>query len=166
MIGALLVTGAVARRLTDRHVRDLWRRHVFRVIARVVLWLTIVLVAAFSLASDWTSMATFFGLLTAGVAVALQSVIMAALGYFVLVGRRGIRIGDRVQISGVTGDVTDIGWLQFRLREIDNETHTPTGGVVTFSNSFVFASPATGLSKFTREELKPAPLDVAKQANA
>jgi len=166
VIGALVVIGAIARRFTDRHVRDPGRRHVLRIIARVVLWLTIVLVAAFSLASDWTSMATFFGLLTAGVAVALQSVILSALGYFLLVGRHGIKIGDRVQISGVTGDVTDISWLQFRLREIDNETHKPTGGVVTFSNSFVFASPATGLSKFNREELKPAPLDAAKQTNA
>lgn len=74
-------------------------------------------------------------------------------GSSALVGRRGIKIGDRVQISRVTGDVTDIGWLQFRLREIDNETHQPTGRADTFSNSFVFASPATGLSKFNREDL-------------
>jgi small-conductance mechanosensitive channel len=61
-----------------------------------------------------------------------------------------------VQISGVTGDVTDIGWLQFRLREMDKETHQPTDRVVTFSNSFVFVSPATGLTKLNREDdLKP-----------
>jgi hypothetical protein len=161
VIGALVVIGAVARRLTDRYVRDPERRHVFRVIERVVLWFTIVLVVAFSFASEWTSLATFLGLLTAGVAVALQSVLLAALGYFLLVGRRGIKIGDRVQISGVTGDVTDIGWLQFRLREIDSETHQPTGRVATFSNSFVFVSPATGLIKLNREDLKPAQLGSA-----
>jgi Mechanosensitive ion channel, beta-domain len=116
-------------------------------------------------ASDWTSLATFFGLVTAGVAVALQSVILCAVGYFVLVGKRGIRLGDRVQISGVTGDVTDIGWLQFQVREIDPRTQQPTGNLVTFSNSFVLASPATGLSKFNREELKPAQLEVAAKAS-
>jgi len=158
VIGALLLIGAAARSLTDRHVRDAERRHVMRVIERVVPWVIIVLVAALSFTSDLTSLATFFGLLTAGVAIALQSVILSALGYFLLVGKRGIRVGDRVQISGVTGNVTDIGWLQFRLQEIDHETQQPTGHVVTFSNSFVFVSPATGLSSH-REDVKPAQLE-------
>jgi len=82
----------------------------------------------------------------------------------VLVGRRGIRIGDRVQISGVTGEVTDIGWLQFHVEEIDTQTQQPTGNVVRFSNSLVFAAPATGLSKFNREDLKPAQLEVPTTA--
>jgi small-conductance mechanosensitive channel len=77
------------------------------------------------------------------------------------VGRRGIRIGDRVQISSIAGDVADIGWLQFQLKEIDLRTQQPTGNVVTFSNSIVLASPSTGISKFNRDVLKPMPLQVA-----
>jgi hypothetical protein len=150
LIGALVMIGALVKRATRRHMHDTERRHIILVIQRVVLWFTIAVVAAFAFSSDLTSSATFFGLLVAGVAVALQSVIIAALGYFMLVGRRGIRIGDRVEISGVTGDVTDIGWLQFQLAEIDKGTQHPTGRVVTFSNSFVFLSPATGLSKVNR----------------
>ena len=164
LIGALVMIGAVVRRATRRHVHDADRRHIILVIQRVVLWFTIVVVAAFAFASDLTSSATFFGLLAAGVAVALQSVIIAALGYFLLVGRRGIRIGDRIEISGVTGDVTDIGWLQFQLREIDSGTQQPTGRVVTFSNSFVFLSPATGLSRVNRKDLKQGQLEVAVKA--
>lgn len=150
--------------LTDRHVGDAERRHVLRVILRVVIWFAIVLVLAFSFTSDLSTLATIFALVAAGVAVALQNVILAAVGYFLVVGRRGMKIGDRVQISGVTGDVTDIGWLQFQLREIDSGTRQPTGRVVTFSNSFVFVSPATGLSKFKREDLKPAELKAAAKA--
>src|SRR5208283_4814672 len=164
-IGSLVIIGAVVRRVTRRHMRDTERRHIALVIQRVALWSTIVAVAAFAFASDLTSLATFFGLLAAGVAVALQSVILSAVGYFVLVGKRGIRIGDRVQISGVTGDVTDIGWLQFQLKEIDARTQQPTGNVVTFSNSFVLASPATGLSKFRRNDLKSAKLEAAAKAS-
>ena len=164
VIGALVIIGAVVRRMTRRHMRDTDRRHIALVIQRVVLWSTIVGVVAFAFASDITSLATFFGLLAAGVAVALQSVILSAVGYFVLVGRRGIRIGDRVQISGVTGDVTDMGWLQFQLKEIDIRTQQPTGNVVTFSNSFVLASPATGLSKLKRNDLKSTQLEVAAKA--
>lgn len=69
-----------------------------------------------------------------------------------------------MQISDVTGDVADIGWLQFQLREIDNQTQQPTGRIVTFSNSFVFAAPATGLSKINRDDLKPAQLASAAKA--
>jgi Mechanosensitive ion channel len=154
VIGALVILGAVMRRLTRRNMRETDRRHVILVIQRLLVWAAIVLVAAFAFSSDLTSLATFFGLLAAGLAVALQYVIVAAIGYFVLVGKRGIRIGDRLEISGVAGDVTDIGWLQFQLREIDKGTRQPTGRVVNFSNSFVFLSPATALSKFNRDETK------------
>ena len=159
----LVLIGAIVRRLTRHHMRDTDRRHILLVIQRVVLWSGIVVVAAFAFASDLTSLATFFGLLAAGVAVALQSFILSAVGYFILVGRRGIRIGDRVQISGVTGEVTDIGWLQFQLKEIDIRTERPTGNVVTFSNSIVLASPSTGLSRFN-PALRPAQLQVAATA--
>ena len=163
-IGALVLIGAIVRRITRRHMRDTDRRHIVLVIQRVVLWCIILIVAAFAFASDLSSLATFFGLVAAGLAVALQSFILSGVGYFVLVGRRGIRIGDRVQISGVTGDVTDIGWLQFQLEEIDSRTQQPTGNVVTFSNSIVLASPATGLSRFNRDALKPMQLQVAVKA--
>ena len=78
-------------------------------------------------------------LLTAGLAVALQNVILASLGYLLLIGKRGIRLGDRVQISGVTGDVIYMGLLQFQLREFDAERQAITGRLATFSNSLVFS---------------------------
>jgi len=158
-IVALLLIGAVARSAIRRHVQDVDRRHVLLVIQRVVVWFTIVVVTAFSFATDLNSLATFFGLLTAGVAVALQSVIVSALGYFMLVGRHGIKLGDRVQILGMSGDVADIGWLQFQVREIDKKTQQPTGQVFTFPNSFVLSS--GGLGKFNREDVAPAQLEVA-----
>ncbi len=85
VIGALVIIGAVVRRVTRRYMRDTERRHIALVFQRVVLWSTIVAVAALAFASDLTSLATSCGLLAAGVAVALQSVILSAVGYFVLV---------------------------------------------------------------------------------
>ena len=165
VIGMLMMMAAVLHRLTQRHMRETDRRHVVLVIQRIVLWSTIFIIAAFAFASDLSSLVTFFGLLAAGVAVALQSFILSAVGYFVLVGRRGIRIGDRVQISGVSGEVTDIGWLQFQIKEIDARTEQPTGNVVTFSNSIVLASPSTGLSKSNRAEPTSSELEVATKAS-
>jgi len=161
LIALLVIMGAVVHSVTRGHMRDSERRHIVLVTQRVVVWATIFIIAAFAFASDITSLATFFGLLAAGLAVALQSFILSAVGYFVLVGRRGIRLGDRVQISGVTGEVIDIGWLQFQIKEIDNRTQQPTGSVVTFSNSIVLASPATGLSKFNRADLKLVQVELA-----
>lgn len=156
-IGALLLIAAAARKLTDRYVQELERHHVLRVAERVAPWIMIVLLVAFSFTSDLTSLATFFGLLTAGVAIALQNVIVSALGYFLLVGKRGIRTGDRVQISGIIGDVADIGWLQFQIREIDKQTQQSTGNVITFPNSLVLAS--GGVGKFNRKYLRSAQLE-------
>jgi hypothetical protein len=158
MIASLLVLAAVLRRVTDKHVRDANRRRLILVSQRVVIWSTALLVAVFAFAANLSSIVTFFGLLTAGVAVALQSVIVASLGYLVLVGKRGIRVGDRVQVSGTTGEVIDMGLLQFQLREFDTASQQLTDNVVTFSNSFIFVSPATGLFRLkpdTRNARQP-----------
>jgi Mechanosensitive ion channel len=163
VIASLAGIAAVLRRVTVRHVHDANRRRMILVVQRIVIWFAIILAAAFAFASDLSSLATFLGLLTAGVAVALQNVILAVLGYFLLVGKRGIRVGDRVQISGVTGDVIDIGLLQFQLREVDMRNQQPTGHVATFSNSFVFVAPATGLFKFIPENSNASRPEVVKQ---
>ncbi|HMK66661.1 MAG TPA: mechanosensitive ion channel domain-containing protein, partial [Thermodesulfobacteriota bacterium] len=91
---------------------------------------------------------TFAGLMTAGVAVAMQSVILSIAGYFFLIGKYGIRVGDRVQISGVTGEVVDIGLVRLHLLELDSDGRDAqvSGRVVAFANSVVF-QPTAGVFK-------------------
>jgi len=147
IVGLLFGMGEISRRLALRRIQDPNRRRVISMVYRLVTLFAIAVVALFSVASDLSSLATYFGLLTAGIAVALQNVILASLGYLVLMGKRGIRIGDRIQVSGITGDVIDMGMLQFQLREFDVEEERFTGHTATFSNSLVFVSPAIGLLK-------------------
>jgi small-conductance mechanosensitive channel len=66
------------------------------------------------------------------------------VGYFFLIGKYGIRIGDRVQVGTVTGEVVDIGLVRFHLMELSGgiADSEPTGRIVAFSNSVVFQ--ATG----------------------
>jgi small-conductance mechanosensitive channel len=153
----LLVLGAVLavviglaelwRRTIIRYVRDARRRYQFLLLRRIVLWFSIAIIIAFGFASELGSVATFAGLLTAGVAFALQSVILSVAGYFFLIGRFGIRVGDRVQIAGVSGEVVDIGLVRLHLMELGGEgAGTPSGRVVAFPNSIVFQSTA-GLFK-------------------
>src|SRR4029077_7757068 len=123
---------ALWRRAIFRYVRDTRRPYTMLLLRRIVLWVTIVLVIAFSFASELGSAATFAGLLTAGVAVALQNVILSVAGYFFLIGKFGVRVGDRVQIGGVTGEVVDIGLVRMHVMELGGigRDVQPTGRVV------------------------------------
>jgi len=81
---------------------------------------------------------TFLGLAGAGLTVALKDFIVSFLGWFVLMGKKGIRVGDWVEINGVTGEVVQIGPFHTVLLETGNWTDSghPTGRRVTFTNSF------------------------------
>jgi len=169
IVGLLFGMGEISRRLALGRSQDPNRRRVISMVHRLVTMFAIAVVALFSVASDLRSLATYFGLLTAGMAVALQNVILASLGYLVLMGKRGIRIGDRIQVSGITGDVINMGMLQFQLREFDVEGERFTGHVATFANSLVFVSPAIGLLRFNSapgRAANPAPSKNGTQRDA
>jgi len=81
---------------------------------------------------------TFLGLAGAGLTVALKDFIVGFVGWFVLMGKHGMRLGDWVEINGVTGEVVQIGPFHTVLLETGNWTDSghPTGRRVTFTNSF------------------------------
>jgi small-conductance mechanosensitive channel len=81
---------------------------------------------------------TMFALAGAGLTVALKDFLVAFVGWFVLMGRNGIRLGDWVEINGVSGEVVSLGMLHTVLLETGNWTDAghPTGRRVTFTNSF------------------------------
>jgi small-conductance mechanosensitive channel len=80
------------------------------------------------------------GFAAAGIALTLQNVILSLAGYFYVSGRYGIRVGDRVQISGISGDVIEIGLFKMTVMELNgaDSDHQPTGRVTVFPNSVVF----------------------------
>lgn len=145
VLAAVIILSQLWQRAVFRYVRDPRRRYQFLLLRRIILWCTIGITIAFALATEIGSIATFAGLITAGIAVALQNVILAIAGYFFLIGKYGVRVGDRIQISGVTGDVIDIGLIRLHLMEVGGtETdRQPTGRIVVFSNSVVFQPTAS-----------------------
>jgi small-conductance mechanosensitive channel len=84
------------------------------------------------------NLGTFLGLAGAGLTVALKDFIVGFLGWFVLMGKNGIRLGDWVEINGVTGEVVELGMFHTVLLETGNWTDSghPTGRRVTFTNSY------------------------------
>ena len=85
-----------------------------------------------------TQLATVLALAGAGLTVVLKDFIVGFLGWFVLMGKNGIQLGDWVEIEGVGGEVVEIGLLHTVLLETGNWTDAghPTGRRVSFVNSY------------------------------
>ncbi|HUO60703.1 MAG TPA: mechanosensitive ion channel domain-containing protein [Candidatus Acidoferrales bacterium] len=144
-IGAILLGSNLWQRATFRYVRDVRRRNQFTVLRRFTVMLTITMIVVLALVTEIGSIATFAGFFTAGLAISLQNVILSVVAYFFLIGKYGIRAGDRVQISGITGYVIDVGLVRLHLMEVDSAgaEEQPTGRIVVFSNSVVFQPTAS-----------------------
>jgi small-conductance mechanosensitive channel len=135
------------KRAVLHYIHDLRRRQLLLLLRRIAVWALVAVIVGFAFASELGSIVTFAGLITAGVAVAMQSVLVSIVGYFFLAGKYGIRVGDRVQIGDVTGEVIDLGLVRMYLMELGGHGMMgPTGRVVAFANSIVFQV-STGLFK-------------------
>jgi small-conductance mechanosensitive channel len=139
-LGVILVLSEIWRRITFRYISDPRRRRQFLVMRRVVIGFLIVIVLTLGFVSEFSSLATFAGFITAGIAVGLQAVLLSVAAYFFIIGRYGIRVGDRISVAGITGDVVDIGLVRLYLMELGGSglDFYPTGRIVVFSNSVLF----------------------------
>jgi small-conductance mechanosensitive channel len=139
-IGVILLLSEIWRRITFRYIQDLRRRRQFLLLRRIVIGFCMGIVLILGFVSEFSSLATFAGFITAGLAVGLQTILLSVAAYFFLVGRWGIRVGDRISVAGVTGDVVDVGLVRLYLMELAGTGVDlyPTGRIVVFSNSVLF----------------------------
>ncbi len=96
-----------------------------------------------------TGLATYLGLLSAGLAIALQDPIINLFGWVFIITRSPLRVGDRIQIGPHAGDVVDIRIFQFTLLEIGNWVHADqsTGRVIHVPNGWVFKNPVANYDR-------------------
>ncbi|MFL5303094.1 MAG: mechanosensitive ion channel domain-containing protein [Anaeromyxobacteraceae bacterium] len=130
--------GEVVERLFRGVARDKVRVDTLRTVARLgvnVVTLALALLIVFGMPREVT---TVLGLAGAGLTVAMKDFIVAFFGWFILMGRNGIRTGDWVEIKGVGGEVVEIGLFHTVLLETGswNDAGHPTGRRVSFVNSF------------------------------
>jgi len=139
-LGFVAILSEVWRKLTFRYIREPRRRRQFLLLRRFVMGFLVGVVLIMGFVSEFSSLATFAGFVTAGIAVGLQAVLLSVAAYFFVVGRYGIRVGDRISIAGVTGDVVDIGLVRLYIMELAGVgiDLDPTGRIVVFSNSVLF----------------------------
>jgi len=134
----LLFADRWLERLLGRAPIDRRQLATVRSVVGVALQIVGVLVILLVLVGVPGQFATMVGIVGAGLTVALKDFIVAFIGWFVLMGRNGIRLGDWVEINGVSGEVVELNMFHTVLLETGNWTDTghPTGRRVTFTNSF------------------------------
>jgi small-conductance mechanosensitive channel len=142
----IVIIVLIAMLLLDRWLQHLLnnpkldRRQVetLRSIARVTLRVVAVIVVLLIVVGLPTQFGTMIGIVGAGLTVALKDFIVAFFGWLMLMGRNGIRLGDWVEINGVSGEVAELGMFHTVLMETGNwsDAGHPTGRRVTFTNSF------------------------------
>lgn len=128
----------VYRRTKDVGIRYRWRK--------TATYITFVL-CVFVVGSIWfrgfQSLSTYLGLLSAGVAIALQTPLVNLAGWFFILWRKPFHVGDRIEIGDVKGDVIDQRIFMFSLMEIGNwvDAEQSTGRVIHIPNGKVFSEP-------------------------
>ena len=136
LLGLLL--DGLMNHLVGKMSMDRRQLETLRSTTRVTLQIITVLLALLVIFGPPNQLGTVLGLAGAGLTVALKDFIIAFLGWFVLMGKSGIRLGDWVEINGVSGEVVDLGIFHTVLLETGNWTDSghPTGRRVTFTNSY------------------------------
>jgi small-conductance mechanosensitive channel len=139
-----IILAFVARRWDDIKIRYRWKK--------TSLYIAFI-VAAILVSRLWLegvgSLVTYFGILSAGLAIALKELLANFVGRVFIIWRRPFEVGDPVQIGDLSGDVIDLRIFQFTLLEIGNwvDADQSTGRVVHVNNGRIFTDNLANFSK-------------------
>lgn len=136
--GVLLLDLFIEQILIHRSKKE--QVFVARRLTRYLCMLLVLIVLTFFFFEDLRAIATILGLATAAVVIALQDLCSSFVGWFAIVLSSKIKIGDRVEVNGIRGDILDIQILRTTILETGNWLHTGdhTGRVVIIPNNFIF----------------------------
>ena len=139
-----LTTSIISRRVSDKRSRYQWRK-----LTGYFFFLVGLLVIGRIWIAGFQSLATYLGLLSAGLAIALKDPISDLFGWIFIMWRRPFEVGDRIEIGEVAGDVVDQRIFQFSLMEIGNWVHADqsTGRLLHVPNQVVFTSVLANYTK-------------------
>ena len=133
-----LLKKLLIHRIVDLKIRYQWQK--------ISLYLAVFLIIIF-LSNIWLelfgSMGTFLGLLSAGIAIALKDPLVNMVAWGFILIRQPFKVGDRIQIGKVSGDVIDFRLFQFSIIEIGNwvDAEQSTGRIIHIPNGVVFTEP-------------------------
>ena len=130
-----LIKRFLLRKISDIKIKYQWQK--------ISLYIAVFLIILF-LINTWLnifgSVATFLGLISAGIAIALKDPLVNMVAWLFILIRQPFKVGDRIQIGDIAGDVIDIRLFQFSLNEIGNwvDAEQSTGRIIHIPNGKVF----------------------------
>ncbi len=138
------VLAAVRRRIGDLHAQYRWRKG--------TSYAVVILGAALTArvwVLDFAGAATYLGLLSAGLAIALKDPLANLAAWIFILWRRPFEAGDRIQVGTHAGDVVDIRLFQFTLLEIGNwvDADQSTGRMIHVPNAVLFTNPVANYTR-------------------
>ncbi len=139
-----LIMRIAAKHISDVRIRYQWRKTSSYIVFGLGIWLIgRIWIEAFQ------SIATFLGLLTAGLAIALKDPVMNLAGWAFIIWRKPFEVEDRIQIGEHAGDVIDLRIFEFTLLEIGNwvDADQSTGRVIHIPNGKVFTKVLANYTK-------------------
>ena len=144
-----LVLSVVVRRVAGRGVADTARRYSITKSLNYLLGFFFFLLLVMVWTRSGTGLAAYLGILSAGLAIALQDPLTNFAGWLFIMVRRPFVVGDRIEIGQHAGDVIDVRLFQFSLIEIRNwvDADQSTGRIIHVPNGGVFRDP---LANFTQ----------------
>jgi len=157
-----LIIKIVRRRTENVRIRYSWRK----ILGYIVIILGIFLIGRLWF-SGFHSIATYLGLLSAGIAIALKDVVSNFAGWLFIISRRPFSAGDRIQIGEYSGDVIDLRIFQFTLLEIGNWVNADqsTGRIIHIPNGIVLNEPLTNYSKGFQYIWNEVPILITFESN-
>jgi small-conductance mechanosensitive channel len=148
-IAALWAIHRIVLGLAYRGVTDPWSRYRWRKVVTYVTLVVGIVVVGRTWFAGMQTLVTFFGLLSAGLAIALKDPVANLAAWAFIVWARPFEVGDRIQIGAHAGDVIDLRLLQFTLNEIGNwvDADQSTGRIIHVPNGRVFTEPLANYDK-------------------
>ena len=155
----IFISSIVTKRIIQRHITALDSRYRTRKFINFSAYFIAIIALLFTFSSHLTGVTVFLGVAGAGIAFALQEVIASAAGFMVIHFSNFYKVGDRVLVGGIKGDVIDIGILRTTLMEIGDwvDGDLYNGRMTRVANSFVFKEPVYNYSgdfPFLWDEIK------------
>jgi small-conductance mechanosensitive channel len=144
----IAIISAIIKRIIPRHIPDASSRYRARKFVNIVGYIAAITLALVVFSNQLSALSVVLGVAGAGVAFAFQEVIASFAGYLVLHSSNFFKVGDRVMLGGIKGDVIDVGLLRTSLMEtgdwINGDRYN--GRITKVANSFIFKAPVHNYS--------------------
>ncbi len=149
-IGAFIIFALTSfiKGIIPRYIKETNTRYRTRKFVGYTGYFVVILLIMIVYSSQLTGLTVFLGVAGAGIAFALQEVIASIAGFIAINFSNFYKVGDRVMLGGIKGDVVDIGMLRTSMMQIGDwvQGDLYNGKIVRISNSFIFKEPVFNYS--------------------